>query len=100
MASHIKCPECGVFNTNKEFCTNCGALLSSRKRRELAFEKEEKERRQKRQLEKEKNPSFYEKYKDHRYWVVRAFATVTHSIWLGFVAIGVFIAWIITAIAA
>ncbi|WP_026754211.1 hypothetical protein [Sediminibacter sp. Hel_I_10] len=100
MASHIKCPECGVFNTNKEFCTNCGALLSSEKRRELAFQKAEKERQQRRQLEKKNDPSFYDRYKDHRFWIVRVFAKITRSIWLVFMAIGVFIAWIITAIAA
>jgi len=100
MASYVKCPECGVFNTNREFCKNCGAILSSERRRELAFEKEERERQERRRLEQQENPSFYEKHKDHRYWVVRAFATVTHSIALAFIAIGTFIAWLVTAIAA
>lgn len=100
MASHIKCPECGVFNTNKEFCTNCGALLSAEKRRELSFRKQEKQRQQRRQLEKENDPSFYHRYKDHRFWMVRILARVTRSIWFVFMAIGILIAWIIMAIAA
>ncbi|MEM6517018.1 MAG: hypothetical protein AAF688_12605 [Bacteroidota bacterium] len=100
MATHIKCPNCGTFNTNREFCRNCGTLLSSKKRRELAFKKEETERQERRRIKEEANPSFYDKYKDHRYWVVRVFATVTHYIALAFIAIGTFIAWLVTAIAA
>jgi len=100
MASHVKCPNCGIYNTNNDYCKNCGTLLSYEKRREIAFKREEKERRERARIDREKNPSFYEKYKDHRYWIVRAFATVTHSIALGFIAVGTLIAWIVTAIAA
>ncbi|WP_179351111.1 hypothetical protein [Winogradskyella vidalii] len=100
MASHIKCPNCGLYNTNKEYCTNCNTLLSYKKRRELANKKAEKERRERERIQKEASPSFYNKYKDHRYLIVRVFVRVFHSIWMGFIAIGMFIAWVFSAIAA
>ena len=31
----IKCPNCGTFNTNKEYCENCNILISHQKKREL-----------------------------------------------------------------
>lgn len=100
MASHIKCPNCGLYNTNEEYCTNCNTLLSYKKRRELAYEKSEKERRERERIQKEESPSFYEKHKDHRFLIVRVFVKVMHSIWMGFIAVGMFIAWVISAIAA
>jgi len=100
MASHVKCPSCGVYNTNADYCKNCGAVLSYEKRREISFKKEEEARQERARIDREENPSFYEKYKDHRYWIVRALATVTHSIALAVLAIGTFIAWLFTAIAA
>jgi hypothetical protein len=75
-------------------------LLSSKIRREQAFAKDEKERNERERIQKETSPSFYEKNKDHRYLPVRIFARVTHAVWAGFMAIGMFIAWLISAIAA
>lgn len=100
MASIIKCPNCGIYNKNVEYCTNCSTLLSYKKRREMAFVKERKERLERERLADEVAPSFYEKHKDHRFLVVRFFVKMLHSIWLGFMAVGMFIAWLITAIAA
>ncbi|QXP80381.1 MULTISPECIES: hypothetical protein [Winogradskyella] len=100
MASHVKCPNCGVYNTNEEYCTQCNTLLSYKKRRELTFAQDKKDRLERERLQNEASPSFYEKYKDHKFLIVRVFVKITHSIWLGFMAIGVFIAWLITAIAA
>ena len=100
MAKHIKCPKCGEFNTDREYCVNCGAVLSYRKRRKIAFEMAEKLRKEKERLNDKMNPSFFDKYSNHRFWLVRASVRILHSIWLGFLAIGSFIAWLITAIAA
>jgi len=100
MASHVKCPNCGVYNTNEEYCTQCNTLLSYKKRRELAFAQDKKDRLERERLQNEASPSFYERYKDHKFLIVRVLVKITHSIWLGFMAIGVFIAWLITAIAA
>ena len=91
MISQIKCPSCGIYNTNKAYCENCNTLLSSKIRRALQFEKEENAR-----LEKSKHE---ENYSNHRFLVVRVIAKTIRSIWLGFVAVGVFIAWLVTAVA-
>ena len=31
----VKCPNCGVFNTNREYCKNCNTLISHEKKREI-----------------------------------------------------------------
>ncbi|MDN3491749.1 hypothetical protein [Winogradskyella bathintestinalis] len=100
MASHIKCPNCGVYNINKEYCTNCNTLLSFKKRREIEYANAEKDRRERERLQKEASPSFYEKHKDHPLLIVRVLVKMFRSFWLGFIAIGVLIAWIIVAVAA
>lgn len=100
MNRHIKCPNCGVFNTNAEYCKNCNTPLSYKKRRELSYAKEAKERLERERQEEKESPSFFVKYKDHRFLLVRIFVKVIHSIWTAFIAIGMFIAWLFTAIAA
>lgn len=100
MSRIIKCLNCGLYNKNVDYCIQCNTLLSSKKRRELAFANDEKERSERERVQKEVSPSFYENYKDHPYFVVRVFVTVAHSIWTAFMALGMFIAWLISAIAA
>lgn len=100
MASQIKCPNCGIYNTNEDFCTSCGTLLSHKKRRELAFAQDEIDRKERERIQKEKSPGFYENYKNHKFLIVRVFAKTIHSIWMAFMAIGMFIAWLISAIIA
>ncbi len=97
---NIKCLNCGIYNVNRDYCSNCNAVLSYKKRRELAYKKEEEARLERRRLEKENNPSFYARYKDHRFFLVRAFVKLLRSIWVVVMSIGMFIAWIITTIAA
>ncbi|WP_370390467.1 zinc ribbon domain-containing protein [uncultured Winogradskyella sp.] len=100
MARHIKCPNCGEFNIDQTHCSKCGTLLSYKKRRQLAHEERE-QKRKKQEIEQEKNnPSVFDKYSKSRFWIVRALITILNGIWLGFLAIGSFIAWLITAIAA
>lgn len=99
MISQIKCPSCDIYNTNKAYCENCNTLLSSKIRRALQFEKEEKARLEKRKHEEKNTTSIIENYSNHRFLVVRVIAKTIRSIWLGFVAVGVFIAWLVTAVA-
>lgn len=100
MASHIKCPNCGIYNTNADYCKSCNTVLSYQKKRELEFAQEEKERRERDQIQKAESPSFYKKNKNHRFLIVRVFVKIIHSIWVVFMAIGMFIAWLISAIVA
>lgn len=99
MARHIKCIKCGTFNTNETYCTNCGAVLAYKKRREIAYKKAKKAREERERLEEKNNPSFFDKYGNHKYFIVRAVVKVLYSIWMVFMAIGTFIAWLVTAIA-
>lgn len=95
----IKCPSCGVYNTDRDYCEECNTVLSYKIRRELALKKEE-EARLREMASKEKKESFFEKYSNHRFFLVRFFTKVIRSIWLAFMAIGMFIAWLISAVVA
>lgn len=96
----IKCPNCGTYNDNVDYCINCGTLINFKKRRELEFEKSEKRRAFNEREDKKKSFKWIEKYKTHKYLVVRVFAYVIYSVWAAVMAIGTFIAWLFTMIAA
>lgn len=100
MSSLIKCPNCGLYNKNVDYCTSCNTLLSSKKRRALAFAKDEKNRKKLERADEEDSPSFYKKYKDHPFFLVRVAVKIIHSIWTVFMSIGLFVAWLVSAIAA
>ncbi len=95
----IKCPNCGVYNTDRDYCEKCQTLLSYKIRRELAIKKEKEERLKQASL-KEKESYFFEEYLNHRFLLVRIIANIFRSIWLVFVAIGMFFAWFMTTIVA
>lgn len=100
MVSQIKCPNCGIYNTNVDYCNNCNTLLSPKLRRELQFTAQEKARKEKKRLKEKNALSFIEKYSEHRYLIVRLLAKSIRSIWLAFISVGVFIAWLVSVIAA
>lgn len=96
----IMCIQCGVYNKDREFCSECGAILNYQKRRELAFKKEQKARLERNRIEKESNPSFFEKYETHHFLLVRVFIKIIKSIYTLIMVIGAFIAWLIASIVA
>ncbi|MFL0353063.1 TFIIB-type zinc ribbon-containing protein [Xanthomarina sp. GH4-25] len=95
----IKCPNCGVYNTDRDYCEECQTVLSYKIRRELALKKEE-EKRLKQAASKEKEISSFEKYNNHRFFLVRFITKILRSIWLVFMAIGMFFAWLFSAVLA
>jgi len=95
----IKCPNCGIYNTNRDYCEECQTVLSYKIRRELDLQKQVEERL-KQVASKEKEISAFEKYSNHRFFLVRLVTKIIRSIWLVFMAIGMFIAWLISAIVA
>lgn len=95
----IKCPNCGIYNKDRDYCEQCQTVLSYKIRRELVLKKE-KEEHLKHKASKEKEPAFFEKYINHRYFLVRLSAKIIRSIWLVFMAIGMFIAWLISFVVA
>lgn len=96
-SSYIKCAKCGIFNTNKEYCENCGNLISYKKKEELRV----KEHQQK-EIEKAKEDIKKDritKLKKHPFFLVRFLGWILYSVWFVVTAIGMFIAWLIATIA-
>ncbi|WP_299126609.1 hypothetical protein [uncultured Winogradskyella sp.] len=93
----IKCISCGVYNENLEFCKNCGAVLSFRKRREQKVEAQKKKRAE---VLKMQPPNFIENLRSHPNMVYRITGAFLYSSFAVVSAIGAFIAWLVFAIAA
>ncbi|MDW5290854.1 hypothetical protein [Formosa sp. PL04] len=96
----IKCPNCGLFNTNADHCSNCGTLLSYKKRRELAHEEQEKKRKEREETKKKSSPSWIESGENSNYLIVRIGAKIMKSVAMIVIAIGAFFAWLFTFLAA
>ena len=96
----IKCPNCGLFNTNADHCSNCGTLLSYKKRRELAHEAQEKKRTEREETRKQTSPSWIESGKKSENPLVRVGAHISSSVVIVVMAIGAFFAWLFTFLAA
>lgn len=71
-----KCPKCGVWNKNEDHCTNCGNLISP-----VLLEKEEQIRKEelRRGLPKDKLDVLFDRAKNSKYFLVRAFFYVLYS---------------------
>lgn len=97
--SHVKCPNCGVFNTNKEYCESCNVLISHQKKRETrAVKIKTKEIQQaKEDLEK---LNFADRLKKHPFFLVKILGWILHSVWLVLNIIGGFVAWFVAMVAA
>ena len=101
--SYIKCSDCNTFNLNKEYCTNCGALLDLVLKRRLETEKKLQEKKdQKDVLNKGANKFevFFDKGLEHSNIIIRSLFKVVYSIWLFFaVIIGGLIALVTATVA-
>ncbi|WP_347174027.1 hypothetical protein [Polaribacter uvawellassae] len=95
--SHIKCLNCGVFNTNREYCENCNSLISHKKKQvERATKIHEKEiTLAKEELEK---LSFIDKLRKHPFFLVKIIGWILHSVWILLNIIGGLIAWLIVSL--
>lgn len=95
--SHIKCSNCGVFNTNREYCEHCNSLISHKKKEvERAIEINKKEIFiAKEELEK---LNFIDKLRKHPFFLVKIVGWMLHSIWLLLNIIGGLIAWLIVSL--
>lgn len=91
----IKCKNCGSFSKNSDYCEGCGALISYEKIR--AKELEELQRKK---AEKIRKTSLIEYLENHEHSVVRFLGLMLKIIWVPFMAIGAFIAWLVAAIAS
>ncbi len=96
---NIKCPNCGVFNTNKEYCKNCNTLISHEKKRDLK-EEAYKEALIKEAKEKLNKPNLAERLKKHPFFLYRVIGWILYSAFLVVSAIGALLAWFIAMVAA
>ncbi|WP_339611350.1 hypothetical protein [uncultured Planktosalinus sp.] len=95
----IKCPKCGFFNTNSDYCIKCGTLINPKLKRSLENQKRAAEEKEK-AAQKSKFGLFIERNRTHKNIFIRLFFQFIYGIWFVVMAIGAFIAWLFAAIAA
>ena len=93
----IKCYNCGEYSTNTKVCSHCGIVFN---KKEAELYNSSSSQTVSKAVKNKNKTSFYEKYRYHPVWIVRATAVVVNSIVIAFLAIGSFLAWLITLIAA
>ena len=95
----IKCPNCGIFNTNKEYCENCNTLISDAKKREIKEEKV-KQTQIDAAIYQLENPNLAERLKKHPFFLYKIFGWILYSAIMIVSAIGAALAWFVTMVAA
>lgn len=99
--STIKCSNCGHFNTNRDYCENCGELINPKLKRKLADQKRvENRQEEERNRVKSNFELFIERNRNHKNIFIRLFFQLLYGIWFIIMAIGAFIAWLFAAVAA
>lgn len=95
----IKCSNCGVFNTDREYCKNCNTLISDAKKREIKAA-EVKQAQIDNVIYERENPSFAERLKKHPNFLYRIFGWILYSAITIVSAIGAGLAWFVAMVAA
>ena len=95
----IKCPNCGLFNTNKEYCKNCNTLISHQMKREIKEAKIKQIQIDEAVYELE-NPNLAKRLKKHPFFLYRIIGWILYSAIMIVSAIGAGLAWFITMVAA
>ncbi len=95
----IKCTNCGVFNTNKEYCENCNALISHQKKEKLKEAKLKQAQIDKAVYELE-HPNLAERLKKHPFLLYKIIGWLLYSAIMVVSAIGAAVAWFLTMVAA
>lgn len=99
--SKIKCSNCGVFNTNKDHCENCGALINPKLKRKLSdLKRLDKREEEDRNREQSKFELFIERNRKHKNILIKLVFQLLYGVWFIVMAIGAFIAWLFAAVAA
>lgn len=95
----IKCPKCGVFNTNEDYCKNCNTLISNDKKRELkvaAFKQQHIDEA----IYSLENPGLAKRLKQHPNLLYKIVGWILYSIISVVSIIGAGLAWMIAMVAA
>lgn len=95
----VKCPNCGVFNTNREYCKNCNTLISDKKKREIKAA-EVKQEQINEAIEELENPNLAERLKKSNNVLYRIIGWIIYSVVTVVSAIGAGLAWLIAMVAA
>ncbi|WP_298780443.1 hypothetical protein [uncultured Polaribacter sp.] len=95
----IKCYNCGVFNTNKEYCISCNTLISDAKKREIKTAKVKLAEIEKAVYEL-KHPNLAERLKKHPNFLYKIIGWFLYSAIMVVSAIGAGLAWFIAMVAA
>lgn len=91
MATERKCPSCGTWNKDEDYCTNCGALISPK----IIEEKREEAREERRNsIPPTKLDLFLERWKNSKYLLLRIIYQIVYAISVTFIAIASFFAWL------
>ncbi len=95
----IKCIKCNVFTTDADYCSNCGELISFKKKEEKRAEviKQELVAEEKFKLD---NPNWIVRLKTHPFLLYRALGYLLYSVVFIVSAIGSLLAWFIAMVAA
>ena len=78
MTTSRKCPECSTWNTDSDYCGNCGRLINPYL--EIKQENEQREAAIKNRT-KDRVDLFLEQFKQSRWWAVKALYYLLYSVW-------------------
>ncbi len=87
-----KCNQCGTWNTDVDFCANCNTPVSIKAIETIEFKQKVLAEKAK---PKDKFDIIFDKLKHHRFFPVRLFYHILNSVFMIFMGIGGFIAYII-----
>ena len=92
-----KCTQCGQWNKDEDYCTNCGAPLSPKA---IDQAKTEKRRQEEASIEPSKFDKFLERTRTSKYAVVRWTYWFFYSLSIIAGLIGAFVAWFVAMVNA
>ena len=92
MAVERKCPKCGEWNNNEEYCTQCGQLLNPVK---IRIQEDVEQKKAFSAKPPDKLDIFLQKFKHSRFFLFRWLYYVLYSIWLVFGVVVSFILYMV-----
>lgn len=90
MATERKCPTCQSWNKEKDFCTNCGEVLSP----QIIEDQREQAREKRRYRPPTKFQEFIKRWKNSRFLLLRVLYQILYTIGVIFFAIASFFAYL------
>lgn len=97
--THIRCPNCGVFNTDKNYCESCNFLISHQEK-EATRASEVREKEMLEAIEKIEQVNFVDRLRSHPFFLIRFLGWILNSIWIVLNIIGGLVAWFVAMVAA